>query len=294
MRFMQRYFTSVAVLTTATSLLVSGCATSGFRTGLGPQSFQRAPYYTGRAASGARFAWLPATYQRGGAQSPNFDPRGGPVMAQLLDEMNAYLDGLDLGRRLEVPSPSPGTPPDVRLACAMDAAGDCIGADDDPATPAEQGRSMTLSVEPASGEFSPWIGSALSSANASHAVMITLEIAPFWPRQTGLRGTKVVDLGSGYSPELPWLTSLDQPLWVIELTGAVLDSTGHVVRAGGEGLLAKRTRFAISAIGGQEMVSDADVAQLRSSRRTDLPGSPLVWQAAMDSLVRQLTGRTSS
>jgi len=294
MQAMQRYFTSAAVVSIAASLLVSGCASGGFRTGLGPQSFQRAPYYTGRVASAARVAWVPVTYQRGGAQSPHFDPQGGPAMAQLLDEMNAHLAAVDLGRRLQFPSPLPGTPPDVRLACAMDVAGDCIAADEEPASPAEQGRSMTLSVEPASGEFSSWIGSALAAAGASHAVMITLEIAPFWPRQTGPRGDKVVDLGSGYSQELPWLTSLDQPLWVIELTGAVLDSTGHVVRAGGEGLLGKRTRFAISAIGGQELVSDDDVAQLRSLRRTDLPGSPLVWHVAMESLVRQLTGKTSS
>ena len=122
----------------------------------------------------------------------------------------------------------------------------------------------------------------------THAMVITFEIAPFWPRQTGLRGDKVVDLGTGHSQELPWLTSLDDPIWVIELTGALLDSTGHAVRIGAEGLFAKRTRFALSAIGGTESVREEDIAQLRALRREDLPSEPLVWHAALEALVRGL------
>lgn len=270
------------------ALGAQGCASGGLRTGLGPQSFQRAPYYSGRPAAAGTVAWLPVTYQRGGAQPPSFDPAGGAPMQALLADMNRYLDSLLAGPRLEVPSPAPGTPPDVRFACAMDMAGDCLTEDDEPATPAEQGRSMTLSVDRGSGGFSTWLGSALTDAGATHAVMLTIEMAPFWPRQTGLRGNKVVDLGTGHSQELPWLTALDDPIWVVELTGAMLDSTGRAVRIGAEGMFAKRTRFAISAIGGQESIGEADIAQVRSLRREDLPGSPLVWQAALRALVEGL------
>lgn len=270
------------------ALVVQGCAGGALRPGLGAQSFTRAPYYSGRSAAAGSVAWMPISYQRGGAQAAVFDPSGGQDMQALLADMNAYLDSLMDGPRLTVPSPPPGSPPDVHFACAMDVAGDCLDVEDEPSNPAEQSRSMTLSVDRASGPFAAWVRSALAEANAARAVMITLEIAPFWPRQTGLRGNKVVDLGTGYSQDLPWLTSLDDPIWVVELTGAMLDSTGHALRIGAEGLYAKRTRFAISAIGGQESVRDEDVAMLRTLRRDDLPDAPLVWRVALVSLVRGL------
>lgn len=270
------------------ALLLQGCASGAFRSGLGPQSFTRAPYYSGRAPVTASVAWLPIAYQRGGAQPPMFDPAGGASMQALLSEMNTYLDSLMSGPRLAVPAPLPGSPPDVSFACAMDVAGDCLEAEDEVSSPAEQGRSMTLAVGRGSGEFGSWLGGALRESGATHALVITIEIAPFWPRQTGLRGDKVVDLGTGHSQELPWLTSLDDPIWVIELTGAVVDSTGHAVRIGAEGLFAKRTRFALSAIGGTESVREEDIAQLRALRREDLPSKPLVWRAALEALVRGL------
>jgi hypothetical protein len=282
------YIRTAFALTAA--LALQGCAAGALQMGLGPQSFHRAPYYSGRSVAPASLVALPITYQRGGAQPPSWDPQGGPAMQALLAEMNAFLDSLVGGARLSMPAPGPGTPPDVRFACAMDPAGDCLTESDEPSTPAEQPRSMTLSVDRGSGAFTAWFAPALAETNASHALLITLEIAPFWPRQTGLRGNKVVDLGTGYSQDLPWLTALDDPIWAIELTGALLDSTGRAVRIGAEGLFAKRTRFALSAIGGQEMVTEEDIAQLRSLRRTDLPGQPLVWQAALRELVGRLGG----
>lgn len=273
----------LAMLTGLT--LIQGCASGALRPGLAPQSFTRAPYYSGRVVAGGTVAWMPISYQRGAAQPPIFDPSSGAAMPALLSEMNAYLDTLMSGPRLTVPSPSPGAPPDVHFTCAMDVAGDCLDVDDELSTPAEQPGSMTLSVDRASGGFAQWLGSALAEGGAAHAVMITLEVAPFWPRQTGLRGNKVVDLGTGYSQELPWLTSLDDPIWVVQLTGAVLDSTGHPTRIGAEGLYAKRTRFAISAIGGEESVSDDDIARLRTLRREDVASNPLVWRVALESLV---------
>jgi hypothetical protein len=282
--------TRVRLLTVlaAGMLVLEGCASGGLRLGLGAQSFRRAPYYAGRVAASGSIAWLPITYQRGGSQPPSWDPRGGPAMDALLAEMNAYLDSLIPGARLTIPSPAPGTPPDVRFACAMDVAGDCLSEGDEPSTPAEEARSMTLSVERATAAFTDWFATALAGTGSSHAVLITLELAPFWPRQTGLRGNKVVDLGTGYSQELPWLTALDDPIWAVELTGALLDSTGRAVRIGAEGLFARRTRFAIGAIGGQEMVTEEDIAELRTLRRADLPAGPLAWQVSLGELVKGL------
>jgi hypothetical protein len=79
---------------------------------------------------------------------------------------------------------------------------------------------------------------------------------------------------------------------VLQLTGALIDPDGRATRIGAEGLYPRRTRLLVSAIGGQELLSDEDVERLRSERRDDLPGRPLVWQVALRNLVAQLTGRS--
>ncbi|HSM60010.1 MAG TPA: hypothetical protein VK849_04395, partial [Longimicrobiales bacterium] len=61
---------------------------------------------------------------------------------------------------------------------------------------------------------------------------------------------------------------------------------------GAEGLLARRTDLKLSAIGAQELVTDEDVERLLTERRDDLPGAPLVWQAALRNLVAGLLGGT--
>jgi hypothetical protein len=68
---------------------------------------------------------------------------------------------------------------------------------------------------------------------------------------------------------------------------------GRAIRIGAEGIVAHRTRLLVSGIGGQELLRDEDVAQVRTLRRDDLPGRPLAWQVALRQLVAQLTGRTA-
>jgi len=79
---------------------------------------------------------------------------------------------------------------------------------------------------------------------------------------------------------------------VVQLTGAVVGRDGKAVRIGAEGMMAKRTNIGLSALGAQMLVSNDDIEKLRSARREDLPGQPLVWQVALRTLVGQLTGRT--
>ena len=64
------------------------------------------------------------------------------------------------------------------------------------------------------------------------------------------------------------------------------------MRIGAEGLMARRSNLVTSALGAQRLISDEDIEKLRTLRRDDLPGQPLVWQTALRSLVAQLTGRT--
>jgi hypothetical protein len=123
------------------------------------------------------------------------------------------------------------------------------------------------------------------------ALVLTLEVGQYLPRQTGLRGDKEVELGTGHVVRLPWLTSLETPVSVLQLTGALVSSDGRAIRIGAEGILARRTPLVASALGAQRLVSDEDVEQARTLRRDDLPGQPLAWQVALRHLVAQLTGR---
>jgi len=293
-------------------LAASACATTGatFRSGVGDAFPEHPPYYAGRPAASvatdtARVGHLPVVYQRGAAQAPIFDPRSGPgtPVGALLDEMNAYLDSLGRATRLTVRLVEGGKvsavsfqattqPPDVHFGCvtATGAPGDDCAARGDSAL--GRGRqAMRLAVGRPSAEWTGWMGDVTRDVGVGRVLVLTLEVGQYLPRQTGWRGDKVVELGTGHVVTLPWLTSLETPVAVLQLTGALVDRDGRAVRIGAEGILAHRTRLPVSAVGGQELLRDEDVAQARTARRDDVPGRPLVWQVALRHLVAQLTGR---
>jgi hypothetical protein len=273
----------------------AACATAGatYRSGVTPKSFEQPPFYAGAtvAPGQARVAHLPIRYQRGAEQAALFEPKGdaGSPAATLVAEMNAYLDSLGGWARFEPVVAEVGTPPDVHFGCAVDAAGDCT--EEGEVQGGGANRRLELSVGRPSEQWIAWVGSALDSATTNHALLITLELGQYWPRQKGLSISKEVQLGTGYSVSVPWLTSLEKPVAVVQLTGALVGRDGRAVRIGAEGLMAKRSNIALSAMGGQMLVSDEDIERVRSLRREDLPGQPLVWQVALRTLVAQLTGR---
>ena len=278
----------------ALCFLVSACATAGstLRSGVGDTVLERAPYYAGRrvAPDGARVGHFPIAYQRGSTQSPIFDPGGeaGTPIAALLAEMNAYLDSLGTTTRLPTSAPR-GTPPDVQFSCETDPTGECA-RDESRALGRAGTVPMRLAVGRPSASWTEWARAVMDSAGAARALVLTLEVGQYWTHQRGLRGDKEVQLGTNYSVPVPWLTSLETPVTVLQLTGALVDRDGKAVRIGAEGLVARRTRLLVSAVGGQELLSGEDVERLRTSRREDLPGQPLVWQVALRTLVTQLTG----
>ena len=286
--------TSLVLLAAA---VVTGCATTGatYKSGVGDKLLEHAPFYAGARVTrdSGRVAHLPVAYQRGGMQAPIFDPEGGsgtPVAA-LLAEMNAYLDSLGVTTRLAaVPR---GTPPDVRFSCETDPGGpsdECRARDESKALGRGQ-EYMLLAVGRPSQDWITEAAAAMQRAGASRALLLSLEVANYLPRQKGwLGGKKEVELGTGYTVGIPWLTSLETPITVLQLTGALVERDGRAVRIGAEGMLARRTPLLVSSIGAQAMISDEDVQRLRTARRDDLPGTPLVWQAAMRQLVAELTG----
>ena len=274
-------------------LLTAACAGSTLGSGVGDAYLERPPFYAGAPVTpGGPIGHLGIGYQRGATQPPMFEPanESGSPIAALLREMNAYLDSLGVGVRVAVPATIPGRAPDVMFSCETTPDGECAGADE--GVVGDRDEKMRLAVARPSDEWAAWLSSALGTASAARALLITLEVGDYRMTQKSWRGDKAVFLGTGYSVNVPWLTSLETPVNVLQLTGALVDPQGKAVRIGAEGLLARRTRLLVSSMAGQELISDEDVQRLRTARRDDLPGQPLVWQVALRNLVAQLTGRT--
>ena len=251
----------------------------------------RPPWYHGAvfAVAPVHLAALPLGFQPGG-DAPMFDPSSadGTPVAALVAEMNDSLAVIAQRagiRVLRAAAPAEARAPDVRFGCRADPVGDCVRAEGD-GQPG--GAPMRLSTTDPSAAWTAWAAGVADSAGATHLLLVTLETADYWPRQEGWRGRKVVDLGSANTAPLPWLTALDRPVTVLQLTGAIVSADGRVQRAGAEGLHAVRTPFLLGALGAQSLLGDDDVERLRTARRDELPGRPLVWAEALRALVEQL------
>ena len=273
--------------------MIASCAGSTVGSGVGDEHLEHPPWYAGdRVSADTRIVHFPIAYQRGSQGEPIFEPSGAPgtPIAALLADMNRYLDSLGVTTRATGAGSVRGTPPDVMFGCVTDATGDC--AADPLGQPVDLARrTLRLAIARPSESWVESVRQIGTTAGASRTLLLTLEVGQYWTRQRDARGRKEVELGTGYAVDVPWLTSLETPVTVLQLTGALVAPDGDAVRIGAEGLFARRTRLLVSAIGGQELLSDEDVERLRTLRRDDLAGRPLVWQAALRNLVAQLTGR---
>lgn len=279
----------------ACSFAVASCASTGstLNSGVADRFFEHAPYYTGirPPLDAGRIVHVPITYQRGGSQSAMFDPESseGKPIAALLAEMNAYLDSLGITARLPLSSPLTGTPPDVHFGCETDIDGECTNG---PAAPFDPGQpKLRLAVGRASGDWTSGAAQRIQESEAAYALVLTLEVGQYWMRQQGILGKKVVELGTQHTAGFAWLTSLETPVSVLQITGALVNAEGRVTRIGAEGLIARRTGLLASAVGAQALITDKEVEEVRRRVREDLPGKPLVWRAALRTLVSELTGR---
>ena len=297
-----------AALLGVLTLLVTACATTGatFRSGVGDSFLEHPPYYAGARAvpaNATRIGHLPIAFQRGASHAPIFDPRDGSGSAidAVLGEMNAYLDSLGLttplvdGRRISAVSHEATTvPPDVRFGCAPELGipgNDCVERGESALGRGYQ--TMQLAVGRPSQAWVSWMRDVLDATGTSYTLVITLEIGQYLPRQEGWRGGKIVELGIGNTAHLPWLTSLETPVMVLQFTGALVGPDGKAVHIGAEGFFARRTKLLVSGFGAQELVTDEDVRAARELRREDLPGQPLAWRVALRELATRLAGRSS-
>ena len=276
--------------------LLGACASAGgtFRSGVGDRFLEHPPYYAGQSLKALqpapRIARFPVMFQRGASQSPMFDPPDGEgsSVAALVADINVYLDSLSGSPLLPAIDARGHVAPNVYFGCERDASEDCIERGD--SVLGRRGTTMRLAVERPSRSWITRLSASLDSAGATHALVITLEVGQYWPRQSGLRGSKSVELGTGHGVALPWLTSLETPVSVLQLTGALVDREGKAVRIGAEGIVAQRTSLPVSAIGAQRVIAAEDVERARSARRQDIPGQPLAWRTALCHLLTQLSG----
>lgn len=273
-------------------LAVTGCAGATVGSGVGDRYLEHPPWYAGSGLvpEGAALRHLPIRYQRGGSQPENFDPAAdadSPIGA-LLAEMNEYLDSLGASTPIAPAGIPSGTAPDVRFGCETDAAGDCAEIGEQPGEIGDP--VMHLAVGRPSAEWVAGLEAALGGDSAL-VLVLTLEVGQYYPQQLNFAGSKAVELGTDHTVRLPWLTSLETPVSVVQLTGALVNREGRAVRIGAEGMHARRTGLAASGFGLQALIRDEDVETLRQVRREDVPGQPLVWQVAVRNLVAGLARR---
>jgi hypothetical protein len=272
----------------------SGAASTGatLGSGVGDRMLRGAPWVAGKALPAHRgpVVVFPIAWQAGATQpafmEPNTSADDAPLQ-QLLAGMQRHLDSLAAGA---MTAPLPGdrlTPPDVQFGCPSMNQQECDARDPNE-TLGRQGTFHRLAVANPSPAWKAALRRRLDSLQATHAVVITLEIGQYLPRQRGITGSKYVTLSDTHEASLPWLTSLEAPVSVIQLTGAVVDADGKAVRIAAEGLWVKRTPLMLSAIDAQSLLRDDDVRTLLRTPRNDLPGQPLVWQAGLASLLRSL------
>ncbi len=287
---------AMLLLSLAAATLLLAAAPAPLSGQVSDRELEHPPYYAGRKAADTPPAvgHFPVLYQVGAEHEALFDPPGseGTAVAALLRAMNEYLDGLGATVAIRPGPPPPGSGPDVSFGCPTDPSGECIERDDETA-PARAGTRMRLAVTGPSRAWRRWAADALAGAGVDAAVVLTLEVGQYWMRQRGLRGAKVVELGSDHEASLPWLTSLETPVTVLQVTGALVDREGRVRRIGAEGLIARRTAFRLSVLGAQELITDEDVEAVRAGLREDLPGHPVGWKVALRRMLEELTGRAA-
>lgn len=277
------------------TLIAAALATSACAQAFGPmrqRSFDEAPYYIGVAPRDTLpIARLAVAFEpHDGIEDDH--GQGSPAVHRLVAQLDAYLDSIPAsGRALGIRPRDVARKgaPDVYFGCDADAvvfgtADACLDRDDhrDP-------RQM-VRVDQPNGSWKRAVARLRDSTGAERVLVITVEFTKLFPSQRGILDRKEARLGTGHVVPLPWLTAEDRTLDMLTLTGALVDREGRVIRAGAEGLLVRRTRLLVGAIGAQEIITDADVERLLTARRDDLAGQPLVWKVAAENLVAQLTG----
>ncbi len=132
---------------------------------------------------------------------------------------------------------------------------------------------------------------SMNEQNVDFVIFVTFGISEYFINQGEAFGSKIIELGTGHNVDIPWIAALNQPAQVLHLSGALLDNTGKVVRAGSEGLIVKENIDLESTAMQIPLISEDIESLLFDARREELQGNPLVWQVALQNLFAQLMKR---
>jgi hypothetical protein len=150
---------------------------------------------------------------------------------------------------------------------------------------------MALYLDKPTREWRQSFAGMMNEEQADYAILLWLGLTEYPKADKGLFKKKVV-LGTGYEREIRFLSAVDKPVEVLQLTGVLLDKNGNVVRAGAEGFLHEDSPFWVQVLEAGTTVDDRAIRKLFTEEvREDLPGRPLAWKVAVENLVKQLTQR---
>ena len=245
-------------------------------------NFDKPPYYDGKLASApARPAHVPVAF-RDEFASLDPTPRKSQALAALLDSLQSELARWGATRALPVAAALEGRP-DVRFGVRRGGTGpDGIPRSATEIDPSEP-RRMTFEVE---GPSKAWKQGAAAAMDDSLSVVVSIQLGfdELWVRQKDWKGNKTIAIGTDRAVPVAWLTSLDDPVQVLQLTGAVVDREGKVRRVGAEGLIARRTGMGASVAGLQETLTEEDLRSILAAPSGEQP----VWRVALRQLVTSL------
>lgn len=245
--------------------------------------FDRPPFYNGKVPGSLRGAAHVAVTYREEVGSLDPTPAKSPALAGLLDSLRVELDRLGLTRPLAGMDPAATDGPEIRFGIRREGEGP-PPAPGEP--PIEQSRRMTFAIDGPGRKWKERVRAAAGDSVGA-VVVVQLGFGEQWVRQTSWKGSKSIELGARRTMPVTWLTSLDDPVQVLQLTGALIGPDGKVLRVGCEGLLARRTGMTASAFGAQETLRETELEPLLAPS----DGSTPVWREALRDLVTGLMGR---
>ncbi|MEE4310987.1 MAG: hypothetical protein V2J62_03895 [candidate division KSB1 bacterium] len=208
------------------------------------------------------------------------------VLEPLIWEMNKYLDSLKISTAIPALDLKQDEAPDIYVGneYADFAPTNRIGVDED-----ESSTVMVVYKYDPSKTWKEMLKGAMIRHEADHVLFITIGFSEYFLRHKNIFGKVVLDLGTGHQTTASWFTDMETPAEVLHVAGALLNREGKIVRAGAEGIVAKKTGFFTNALGMRDILSEEDLKKiLQSEKRTDLPGKPLKWKVALNNLVAQL------
>lgn len=283
-----RMQTTIHLIALSAMFIIVGCAAmKGFRTST-EITLEKPPYYHGNVSilnlKNAKIGHLPIILDQ------RIDRTGtNDLWQKLLDEMNRFLANKKWTSPLHAIELSHDEGPDLFVGYA-DMFGAPISGTSYTDKEDEKRPPMVLYYKNASTKWKSNLLEIAERQNVDLILFITVGLSEYLVRQKNVSGQKELALGTGYRVPVKWLTSLDDPVEVLHVTGALVDKNGKICRVGAEGILAAKTAsFFESVISLRNTLDDESIQKLTSDiRREDLPDKPLNYRVAIQNLVANL------